>query len=227
MKWTLLNTELIISSTFSCPKCKNCGSYYFISFTRSISPFTCIASSGLATGVPKTSYNTLRLVTSAPSSTVAYPLTLPCYTWYFLLWHRLSVKGAACKRGILEPPWTRLRAMATYVCFFRILHVPMFTRGSPFNCVVSLAKGQAKFTFYSTAIHHWNSLPNEIKSISDFKLFKKLVKNHLVDYTSIGYWAGLNVVCLCFLINSVLPFSFVMFLSSFSYYPACKGSQWN
>ena len=26
---------------------------------------------------------------------------------------------------------------------------------------------------------------------------------------------------------SVLPFSFVMFLSSFSYCPACKGSQWN
>ena len=52
------------------------------------------------------------------------------------------------------------------------------TRGSPFNFVVPLAKGQAKFTFYSTAIHHWNSLPNEIKSISDFNLFKKLVKKH-------------------------------------------------
>ena len=61
------------------------------------------------------------------------------------------------------------------------------TRGSPFNFVVPLAKGQAKFTFYRIAIHYWNSLPNEIKSISDFNLFKKLVNKHLVDHTSIGY----------------------------------------
>ena len=90
------------------------------------------------------------------------------------------------------------------------------TRGSPYNFVVPLAKGQARFTFNSTAIHHWNSLPNEIKSNSDFNVFKKLVKKHLVDHTSIGYWAGLIVICLCFLISSVLPFSFVMFLSTFS-----------
>ena len=61
------------------------------------------------------------------------------------------------------------------------------TRGSPFNFVVPLAKGQARFTFNSTAIRHWNSLPNEIKSISDFNLFKKLVKKNLVHHTSIGY----------------------------------------
>ena len=61
------------------------------------------------------------------------------------------------------------------------------TRGSPFNFVVPLAKGQARFTFYNTAIHHWNSLPSEIKSISDFNLFKKLVKKHLADHSSIGH----------------------------------------
>ena len=55
------------------------------------------------------------------------------------------------------------------------------TRGSPFNFVVPLVKGQAKFTFF------FYILSNEIKSISDFNLFKKLVKKHLVDLTSIGY----------------------------------------
>ena len=84
-----------------------------------------------------------------------------------------------------------------------------------------------KFTFYSTAIHHWNSLPNEIKSISDFNLFKKLVQKHLVDHTFIGYWAGLIVFCLsCSLISSVLPFSFVIFFILFFLFSWCKGSQW-
>ena len=53
------------------------------------------------------------------------------------------------------------------------------TRGSPFNFVVPLAKGPARFTFYNTAIHHWNSLPNDIKSTQDFNVFKTLVKKHL------------------------------------------------
>ena len=38
------------------------------------------------------------------------------------------------------------------------------TRGSPFNVVVPRSKVQARFTFYNTAIHQWNSLPNEIKN---------------------------------------------------------------
>ena len=29
------------------------------------------------------------------------------------------------------------------------------TRGSPFDFVVPLEKGQARFTFYNTAVHHW------------------------------------------------------------------------
>ena len=32
------------------------------------------------------------------------------------------------------------------------------TRGSPFNFVVPHSKGHARFTFYYTVIHHWNSL---------------------------------------------------------------------
>ena len=59
------------------------------------------------------------------------------------------------------------------------------TRGSPFNFVVPSSKGQARFTFYNTAIHHWNSLPGMIKNTNNFSLFKKLVKKHLASYDSI------------------------------------------
>ena len=61
------------------------------------------------------------------------------------------------------------------------------TRGSPFNFVVPHSKGHAKFTFYNTAIHHWNSLPNEIKDIQDFNLFKKLIKKHLANHNCIDF----------------------------------------
>ena len=32
---------------------------------------------------------------------------------------------------------------------------------------------RVRFTFYNTAIHHWNSLPNNITGISGFNSFKK------------------------------------------------------
>ena len=51
------------------------------------------------------------------------------------------------------------------------------TRGSSFNFAVPKSKGQARFTFYNTAIHHWNALPNEIKNTNDFNMFKQLVKS--------------------------------------------------
>jgi hypothetical protein len=58
------------------------------------------------------------------------------------------------------------------------------TRGSPYNFVVPHSKGQARFTFYNTAIHHWNSLPNAIKNTNDFNLFKQLVKKFLISHSS-------------------------------------------
>ena len=59
--------------------------------------------------------------------------------------------------------------------FTRVSSVHRYsTRGSPFNFVVPHSKGHTRFTFYNTAIHHWNSLPNEIKDIQDFNLFKKI-----------------------------------------------------
>ena len=53
------------------------------------------------------------------------------------------------------------------------------TRGSPFNFVVPLCKGNGSHTFYNTAIHHWNSLPKNIKQIQEFSLFRKCIKTHL------------------------------------------------
>ena len=61
------------------------------------------------------------------------------------------------------------------------------SRGSPFNVVVPHSKGHARLTFYNTAIHHWNSLPNEIKDIQDFNLFKKLIKKHLANHICIDF----------------------------------------
>ena len=64
--------------------------------------------------------------------------------------------------------------------FTRISTVHRYsTRGSPYNFVVHQSKGQACFTFYNTAIQHWNSLPNDIKGTNDFVTFKELVKKHL------------------------------------------------
>jgi hypothetical protein len=57
------------------------------------------------------------------------------------------------------------------------------TRGSPFNFVVPKSKGQARFTFYNTAIHHWNALPNSIKNTEDLNTFKKMVKQYLASDT--------------------------------------------
>ena len=67
--------------------------------------------------------------------------------------------------------------------FTRVSSVHKYsTRGSPFNFVVPNSKGQARFTFYNTAIHHWNALPNEIKNTNDFIMFKQLVKKHLASH---------------------------------------------
>ena len=53
--------------------------------------------------------------------------------------------------------------------FTRVSSVHRYsTRGNPFNFVIPCSKGQARFTFYNTAIHHWNCLPNEIKDIYYF-----------------------------------------------------------
>ena len=57
------------------------------------------------------------------------------------------------------------------------------TRGSSFNFAVPKSKGQARFTFYNTAIHHHH----EIKNTNDFTTFKQLVKKHMASHDFDGF----------------------------------------
>ena len=55
------------------------------------------------------------------------------------------------------------------------------TRGSPYNFIVPMIKGQASHTFFHTDIRHWNVLPNSIKEINNSSHFKTAVKKHLFE----------------------------------------------
>ena len=52
------------------------------------------------------------------------------------------------------------------------------TRGSLFNFVVPSIKGCDSHTFYYHAILDWNSLPDDIKSITNTSSYKIAVKRH-------------------------------------------------
>ena len=54
------------------------------------------------------------------------------------------------------------------------------TRGSLFNFVVPSIKGCDSHTFYYNAILDWNSLPADIKSITNKSSYKTAVKRHLL-----------------------------------------------
>ena len=45
-----------------------------------------------------------------------------------------------------------------------------------FNLIVPKIKGQARHTFFNTAIRHWNLLPNSIKETNKSPQFKSAVK---------------------------------------------------
>ena len=54
------------------------------------------------------------------------------------------------------------------------------TRGSLLNFVVTSIKGCDSHTFYYNAILDWNSLPDDIKSITNKSFYKTAVKRHLL-----------------------------------------------
>ena len=90
--------------------------------------------------------------------------------------------------------WFTICLLIIWKCILQAFHlfIDLYSkRGSPFNLLVPCSKGQARFTFYNTAIHRWNSLLNEIKDIHVFKLFRKLIKKHLANHKCIDFWAGL------------------------------------
>ena len=73
-----------------------------------------------------------------------------------------------CSPDYMKLHFTRVSALHNYS-----------TRGSPFNFVVPISKGQARFTFYNTGVHLWNSLSSETKNIKELKAFKQAVKSFL------------------------------------------------
>ena len=54
------------------------------------------------------------------------------------------------------------------------------TRGRLFNFAVPSIKGCDSQTFYYNAILDWNSLPDDIKSITNKSAYKTAVKRHLL-----------------------------------------------
>ena len=70
--------------------------------------------------------------------------------------------------------------------FLRISNVHSHnTRGSVFNFQVPRTKSHNAKSFYSNAIKHWNSLPENIKSIRQKHKFKKEAKAHLLTHMNV------------------------------------------
>ena len=55
------------------------------------------------------------------------------------------------------------------------------TRGSTYNFHLSRELSRFSDGFAFTAIRQWNDLPNSIKSISGFQVFKRKLKDHLLS----------------------------------------------
>ena len=69
------------------------------------------------------------------------------------------------------------------------------TRGSDFNFQVPMIKTPSSCSFYFNAIKDWNSLPDNIKSISLKSAFKKDAKTHLLDHMCVWSVLLFNVWC--------------------------------
>ena len=55
------------------------------------------------------------------------------------------------------------------------------TRGSSFNYVLSCELSLSPTSFSFLAIKQWNELPNDIKSISEFRVFKRKLKDFFIS----------------------------------------------
>ena len=56
------------------------------------------------------------------------------------------------------------------------------TRGSCYNFHISKEMALSPKSFAFTAIKQWNLLPNDIKSINVFQVFKRKLKQHLSSH---------------------------------------------
>ena len=55
------------------------------------------------------------------------------------------------------------------------------TRGSSYNFHISRELSLSPNSFSFSAIKHWNELPSSLKSIDDFRVFKRKLKQFLLD----------------------------------------------
>ena len=81
------------------------------------------------------------------------------------------------------------------------------TRGSEYNFVLSrdLSRSQSSFSFVS--IKHWNSLPTSIKSIGEFRVFKRKLKEFLISQYNWFYgFCRTDFPCKWFWLFTILRF---------------------
>ena len=70
--------------------------------------------------------------------------------------------------------------------FYRLSNLHLYdTRGSNFNFQVPRIKTHSSGSFYYNVIANWNSLPDDIKSITLKSVFKRSVKTHLLNHMDV------------------------------------------
>ena len=96
-------------------------------------------------------------------------LNIPDRVKFFQMLHIFRIRNKLAPKYLL-PNFTLISAAHSHN-----------TRGSGYNFVLSrdLSRSQSSFSFVS--IKHWNSLPTSIKSIGEFRVFKKKLKEFLIS----------------------------------------------
>ena len=84
------------------------------------------------------------------------------------------------------------------------------TRGSSFNFQLSRELSLSPSSFAFTAIKQWNGLPNNLKDIHEFRVFKRKLKQFLIEQYDWFYTESSRCVFI-FLLIMVLLFTVVTF----------------
>ena len=96
-------------------------------------------------------------------------LKIPDRVKFFQLNHLFRIRNKLAPSYLL-PNFTSIAAVHSHN-----------TRGSEFNFTLSRDLSQSQNGFAFTAIKHWNSLSNSIKSITEFRVFKRKLKEFLLS----------------------------------------------